>query len=54
MQYYIMDGRANYDVEDALILEVFDAEDDEAALEYMEENYDDMDVALVNENMVLV
>ena len=54
MQYYIMDGRANYDVDDAQILEVFDAADDEAALEYMEQSYDDMDVVLVNENMVLV
>lgn len=54
MIYIIMDGRANYDPDEAQVIEAFEAPDTAAAVKYMQRNYAGQDVALVDENNELV
>ena len=44
--YFIYDGRANYDVDSACVMECFSAENDYEAAEYHERNYQDIDTVL--------
>lgn len=43
-----MEGRANYSVDDASVVEVFNSSNDERAKKYMDRYYEDEDVVLVN------
>ncbi len=54
MQYIIMDGRAKYNPDDAQVIEVFEAKDNAEAIAYMQRNYRNEDVALVDEYSELV
>jgi len=52
--YFIMDGRANYDVDAASVLECGSFLSDKDALDYMRENWSGHDCVLVNaENEVI-
>jgi len=44
--YFIYDGRANYDIESACILECFEAKDNQAAAKYHAKNYKGIDSVL--------
>lgn len=47
-KYFIMDGRANYNVDDASVVEAFSSSNDKRAKKYMDRYYEDEDVVLVD------
>lgn len=49
-QYFIMDGRANDDPDDACVLEVFTKDNKQEAIKYKNKHYSGEDVVLVDEN----
>ena len=44
--YFIYDGRANYDIDSACVVECFEARTDSAAAKYHVRNYKDEDTVL--------
>ena len=48
--YFIYDGRANYDIESAMCIECFDAKDNQAAAKYHARNYKGHDTVLCDSN----
>lgn len=47
MLYFVMDGRANYSVDDAEIIEAFSEPSDKKAKKYVARHYEGEDVVLV-------
>ena len=46
--YFIYDGRANYDVDEACIVQVFDATSDEEAKKHFKHVWEGVDVVLMD------
>ena len=46
--YVIYDGRANYDVDRACVMEVFEAQSDEQAKKYLKRDWEGHDCALMD------
>jgi hypothetical protein len=52
--YFILDDRANYDVDDACIVECFEAADNAVALLYLRDNYFGFDYVLTNDKSEII
>lgn len=52
--YFILDGRANYDVDEACVIECFEAESNTKALLYLRDNYLGFDYVLTNEKSEVI
>lgn len=48
--YFVMDGRARFDLERAVCIEAFQAVHDKSAKKYIRKHWGDTDHALVNDN----
>jgi len=52
--YFILDGRAHHDVDDACIIECFEAADNASALLYLGDNYFGFDYVLTDEKSNII
>lgn len=48
--YFIYDGRANYDIDSACVVECFESSNDRLAAKYHASNYRDEDTVLCDSN----
>ena len=48
--YILYDGRANYDVDSACVMECFESKNDDTAKEYVKKNWDGYDCVLFDAN----
>jgi len=46
--YVVYDGRANYDVDRACVMEVFEAKSDDAAIKYLKRDWEGHDCVLMD------
>ena len=54
VMYYIMDGRANFDIDKAMVLEVVEHTREEKVKEWYMSDYADTDAVLVDSNFNIV
>lgn len=53
-EFVVYDGRANYDIDEACIVQVFDATSDESAKEHFKHVWKDIDVVLMDSENNLI